>query len=220
MSIEHISTALQIQGISSTEKFVLVALANRANHNGECWPSFADIERQTCLSRSSVIRAIQDLESGGFVKKSTRELSGRQSSNLYILTMSGVSPVHPPSVTVTPPPVSPRHPPSVTVTPEPILNLNTEPSVKEAFAKWYQNYPHKIGRLQAEKAFIGAIKKTDLETLQAGLEAYKKSKPADRAWCNPSTWLNQERWSDQPAEVSAVKLSDREKARRAMVGNY
>jgi hypothetical protein len=25
-------------------------------------------------------------------------------------------------------------------------------------------------------------------------------KTDDRPWCNPATWLNQERWADQPAQ--------------------
>jgi hypothetical protein len=67
------------------------------------------------------------------------------------------------------------------------------------FAIWYAAYPHKVGRAAAEKAFKMAIRKTDLQTLLDGVEAYRRAKPADRAWCNPSTWLNQERWNDRPA---------------------
>jgi uncharacterized protein YdaU (DUF1376 family) len=33
----------------------------------------------------------------------------------------------------------------------------------------------------------------------AGLERYIRTKPPDRAWLNPETFLNQERWTDQPA---------------------
>jgi hypothetical protein len=67
------------------------------------------------------------------------------------------------------------------------------------FRKFYAAYPHKVGRAAAEKAFAKAIKKTTLEQILDGLRAYIASKPPDRPWCNPSTWLNQERWSDQPA---------------------
>ena len=68
----------------------------------------------------------------------------------------------------------------------------------EQFDEWYSGYPHKVGKAAAKKAFNGAIKKTDVQTLVASLDAYKRDKPPDRSWCNPATWLNQERWLDEP----------------------
>ncbi len=35
----------------------------------------------------------------------------------------------------------------------------------------------------------------------AGLDRYIRTKPADRAWLNPETFINQERWTDQPATI-------------------
>jgi hypothetical protein len=102
----------------------------------------------------------------------------------------------------TPPPLDP--PPKL---PRP---LNTPPynpphqkdsgaGAKAEFESWYERYPHKIGRAVAVKAFAVARRKADLQTLIDGLERYIRTKPSDRAWCNPSTWLNQERWKDRPA---------------------
>ncbi|MBG6178618.1 hypothetical protein IWQ55_006479 [Labrenzia sp. EL_208] len=77
------------------------------------------------------------------------------------------------------------------------------PTDDEQFDEWYADYPHKVGRGAALKAFKTVIKKTNLETLKTGLQRYVRSKPADRSWCNPATWLNQERWTDAPAPVLA-----------------
>lgn len=33
------------------------------------------------------------------------------------------------------------------------------------------------------------------------MQRYIATKPPDRNWCNPATWLNQERWRDEPAAV-------------------
>lgn len=89
------------------------------------------------------------------------------------------------------------------------LTTNYQPSTKKerdargaAFAEWYEKYPHKVGKAAAEKAYSGALKKADPEALAAGLEAYIAAKPPDRAWCNPATWLHQERWLDQPATAT------------------
>jgi hypothetical protein len=80
------------------------------------------------------------------------------------------------------------------------------------FVGWYLRYPHKIGRKAAEKAYAAAIRKSTPEELLDGLDRYIAGKPPDRPWCNPATWLNQERWLDQPDETPKEKTN--EKTRR------
>ena len=71
------------------------------------------------------------------------------------------------------------------------------------FDRWWEACPHKVGKDEARKAFDRVIrdKRATIDELMAGIEAYRRDKPPDRQWCNPSTWLNQGRWADQPAEV-------------------
>jgi uncharacterized protein YdaU (DUF1376 family) len=69
----------------------------------------------------------------------------------------------------------------------------------DAFDRWWEGYPEKVGKGAARKAFANAIQKAPVSVLIAGVERYKATKPPDRPWCNPATWLNQERWSDVPA---------------------
>lgn len=68
------------------------------------------------------------------------------------------------------------------------------------FAEFWSIYPNKVGKRDAEKAFSKARKRADLETILVGLRAYA-AKTDDRPWCNPATWLNQDRWADAPATV-------------------
>ena len=84
--------------------------------------------------------------------------------------------------------------------------LRKHPYPDDAFDAWYRDYPHKIGRRAAEKAFAKVQKSDDVpfETLFTGRDRYVRSKPADRAWCNPATWLNEHRWLDQPASPLAA----------------
>ena len=72
---------------------------------------------------------------------------------------------------------------------------------REAFAEWYEAYPHKVGKAAAEKAFEKIVRAGNVTQaeLMDGLANYKRSKPANREWCNPATWLNQARWLDAPA---------------------
>jgi hypothetical protein len=75
-----------------------------------------------------------------------------------------------------------------------------------AFDRWYADYPHKVGRQAAENAFERVKKsgKASFADLVAGLQRYVASKPHDRSWCNPATWLNQGRWDDRPSAPSAT----------------
>ena len=75
-----------------------------------------------------------------------------------------------------------------------------------AFEVWYADYPEKVGRGAAESAFE-KVRKSDsvsFDDLVQGLRHYRRTKPVDRAWCNPATWLNQKRWADRPASSPTV----------------
>lgn len=66
------------------------------------------------------------------------------------------------------------------------------------FDAFWSVYPEKVGKGAARKAFPVALSKAPLETLIAGVRRYIATKPRDRNYCHPSTWLNEERWSDEP----------------------
>ncbi|MDX3926758.1 MAG: hypothetical protein QHC90_13265 [Shinella sp.] len=92
------------------------------------------------------------------------------------------------------PPIPPSPNPQSSVPPSPPKG-GSSPA---GFADFWSAYPHKVGKPVAEKSFIKALRRADLATIMAGLEAYV-AKTDDRPWCNPSTWLNQDRWNDAPS---------------------
>jgi len=71
------------------------------------------------------------------------------------------------------------------------------------FDEWWALYPHKVGKPVALASFDKALKLPGVtyDQILNGLQRYIEGKPPDRQWCNPSTWLNQQRWNDQPAVV-------------------
>jgi uncharacterized protein YdaU (DUF1376 family) len=82
----------------------------------------------------------------------------------------------------------------------------------DAFERWYADYPNKIGRGAAEKSFA-KVRESDsvaFETLCAAVARYRKTKPVDREWCNPATWLNQARWTDEPASTFGPQAPSRD----------
>lgn len=85
-------------------------------------------------------------------------------------------------------------------------SLRSESSSQPSAARlWWDEFwalfPNKVGKADAVKAFDKARKRVDRQTMLAGLQRYV-DKTDDRPWCNPSTWLNQDRWADQPAQVA------------------
>jgi hypothetical protein len=69
----------------------------------------------------------------------------------------------------------------------------------DEFKNFWANYPKKVGKLAAEKAYQRARKRgaTAAELLE-GLERYKQHLPADPQFIvHPSTFLNQGRYMDQ-----------------------
>jgi len=83
---------------------------------------------------------------------------------------------------------------------EEVSKEDTSNACAREFVVWYASYPHKIGRGAAEKSFQKARAKASPQELMDGLMRYIRTKPPDRAYCNPATWLNQERWNDEPSE--------------------
>lgn len=85
----------------------------------------------------------------------------------------------------------------------PTPKIEPDFEAKQAFeSEWWPAYPHKVGKPDAMRKYIAAHRKAGTDALLAGLQTYIRTKPPDRPWCNPATWLNQERWNDKPAPTS------------------
>jgi len=67
----------------SSDRFVLLALADYANEAGECWPSVASIQRRTSLSERGVQTIIRRLEAHGWLSVQTG--NGRKGCNQYLI---------------------------------------------------------------------------------------------------------------------------------------
>jgi hypothetical protein len=68
----------------------------------------------------------------------------------------------------------------------------------DAFESFWAEYPAKVGKATAVKSFKKAIKSVSIQTLIEAVKDYCKSDKVKKGViCNPSTWLNQERWNDE-----------------------
>ena len=76
----------RIYDLGLTHKAVAVYLCNRADRNGECYPSVRLISKDLSLSKSSVFRAFNELERNGLLQRLPRyHPSGARRSTLYRL---------------------------------------------------------------------------------------------------------------------------------------
>lgn len=66
-------------------KLVLIDLANRANDDGECYPSVATIAKRCGISDRAVTNKIKYLVENGWVERTNRSIDGIKTSNLYRL---------------------------------------------------------------------------------------------------------------------------------------
>lgn len=65
---------------------VYMYLHDRADKDAKCYPAIGTIARELKLSRSTVKRALADLEKGGYLRKEQRwRENGGKSSNIFFL---------------------------------------------------------------------------------------------------------------------------------------
>lgn len=74
------------------------------------------------------------------------------------------------------------------------------------FEGWWKQYPRKVGKGQALRAYKGARKGASLEELANGLRrasiAWEAARTAPQYVPHASTWLNGQRWLDDPAAIA------------------
>ncbi|MDA8229414.1 MAG: helix-turn-helix domain-containing protein [Desulfitobacterium hafniense] len=67
---------------------VYMYLCDRADKDGKCYPAIGTIAGELKLSRSTVKRAIADLENTGYLRKEQRwRENGGKSSNMYYVKL-------------------------------------------------------------------------------------------------------------------------------------
>jgi len=73
------------QDLPGMEKLVLLALANRADDRGDCWPSMSTIAKDAGICRATVIRMVGKIERRGLISLVRRTTAHGKSSHIYTL---------------------------------------------------------------------------------------------------------------------------------------
>ena len=221
MSFKSMVEAFEAKIGNPARKLVLLKLADQANDNGLCWPSYATIASACEVDRRTVIRHIKQLEKDGFlrVEKTYNKDAGKNYSNRYHLTIANgvkkplVSEDHHPSDKLSPPLVSEDHHPSVKLSPEPINEpISIEPiiesitndvvisdvvvSIPPSFEDFWNLYNKKVGKTKCADKWE-KISKSDKELIMKNLPDYLSSIQDKQYQKHPLTYLNNESWLDE-----------------------
>jgi hypothetical protein len=215
MSIAALNWAFRMK-IHGAEKSALLALADHANHSGECFPSMGRIAQWAGLTERGAQKAIRALELAGLV--STMRQTGKPST--YFLRVAEVENALPPNVvhpergSPTPERGSPLPPNHVHPTPErgspkPPLTIKTtkkEPpnarvrskrrDYSPEFEAFWTAYPRHAKKPLAFQAFTNALKRAPLEVIMGALKTFPFG-TRERFIPHPSSWLNEDRWTEQ-----------------------
>ena len=181
------------------------------NETLQAFPSRETLGKRAFCRLKAVTQAIDELVSIGAVIKQHRKQGDSYQSNLYtlrrvgpILTPPRVIPDRGVGSDLTPPRVS-DGPLTRTTELEPlndIQHLDEERQLKlqQEFNAFWQIYPRKLGKGEAKGAFVKAVDKFGADVVLEGARRFASDPnlPSPQFIPRAATWLNQERWDDEP----------------------
>ncbi|MDX8382955.1 MAG: helix-turn-helix domain-containing protein [Ghiorsea sp.] len=88
MSTDATVWAWKKKGIKSSDKIVLLSLADRANEAHICFPSIARLASDTCLNRKTIMDCLLRLENGGLI------IAKKRGGSVNVYTLVGVQSRH------------------------------------------------------------------------------------------------------------------------------
>ena len=98
-----------------------------------------------------------------------------------------------------------------------IMVIKDDPINDPDFKVFWMAYPKKVKKAPAAKSYLKALKKATSDEIFAGLVRYQRTCGDDPKFiANPDSWLNQERWNDNPqvvVEGSSKKAPSQSSAR-------
>ena len=190
MSVKIMSDVWQFSQSKGTARLVLLAIADHCNPSGVAWPSLTRLASYVNVNRRNTINAINQLVELGELKRVKTGRTGRATT--YKISFGSVG-----SDTGVGGDTSVGSDTQVVSeeTPQPSMNRHSIYYREQQFDEFWTQYPKKVGKGAARTAYKSALKKIKHTELMAGLAKYN---PDPEFTCNPATWLNQERWNDEP----------------------
>ena len=200
MSMLLMVKAMQTKVGNPLRKLVLIKLADNANDNGECWPSHQHVADQCEISKTSVRNHIKKLESMRLLRIEHREGPKGNSSNLYHLTLQGIAGN---DIGISADDTAPiaRDDTRTSHSLEPVKEPN---NIDLAFDIFWSAGMKKLAKPKALTSFKKALKDSRFKDpisfanhLANDIAIRKESGQFGFDKMHPTTYLNQQRWSDE-----------------------
>ena len=217
MSIEVMNAVWKHSKAEGRARLVLLAIAD---HQGEigAWPSIERLAEMVNASPRSVQRDIQILQAMGelTVEVQNAPIRNQYKSNLYWVNLPGVTAgVTDIASGVTNKASGVTAGGVLTVT-EPLLETN---NINTLFDEFWKEYPRKLDKGAARRAFKSALNRAKFEDILAGAIAYQHDERVLKGYVKlASTWLNADAWENQvePAPGTVAYEKSQERRRKAL----
>lgn len=220
MSVHVMAPIMRDLTYDGKKKLILLAIADMVDHDGVGFASYKQIQRVTNVSTTYLTQAIRDFVADGrleIVKKGNgpgratvyRVVTDWELSNSVAQSepeqLSNSVAQNYPTLDDNYPTTSPS-PPSITSVPgTSVQRARVRKPVEDDdpdFAEFWQAYPRRQDKGHARRAWSKAILRAEPSQIIAGAEIYRVDPNRDPAYTAlPATWLNGERWLDDPLPV-------------------
>jgi len=203
-----------------TEKMVLLVIADHASDDGtEAWPSQATIGTKASVSIRTVQRCVNSLQEQGYLRME-KHMGGskncREDRRPHRYTIN-LNKLRGDSVTVREIRGDIEDINGATMTtgtgrlsrPK---NHPIEPSLEppKGFDLFWNIYPRKTAKKDAEQAFNKALIEVSLEVILSGAKRFADDPYRHPTFTPyPATWLNQGRWSDEPLPPRELTIEEK-----------
>jgi len=187
---------------------VYTILARYADNDTlQAFPSRLLLSERCRCSVKSVDRAVEELMTVGAIDKQRRVKDGHYQSSLYTVKRVAASPVTLGGVTRDTRAASPVTHITRTIELEP----HNENDIIQHFNTFWDLFPRKLGKGEAKQAFAKAVNTHGHDVVLDGLRRFvdDPNLPPKQFIPRPATWLNQERWDDEPYPEEAKKPWER-----------
>ncbi|MFZ2252669.1 MAG: helix-turn-helix domain-containing protein [Minisyncoccia bacterium] len=180
MSVQAITAAFAVQGVSPSEKLTLLALANYADQDGRCWPSQVTLTRDTGLSERTIWAAMQRLEAAGMISRERRRRSdGYRTSDLVTIFLPATDAVKPNLTrkSCNSYPQMAQTLPATVAAQEPSVNHQEEPADavgRERESDWPEGDPAKVLISEIASPWLDPHKTAGLVTTAGRVSAWRR----------------------------------------------
>lgn len=83
----YVWDACASSGIKGTKLMIMVLLADYSSDEGICYPNIKTISQQIGAGKSTIFKALKELESEGWLRRENRRKGNRQTSSMYYLNV-------------------------------------------------------------------------------------------------------------------------------------